>query len=234
MKTHRQAGQAVIEGLVVLGVLSSLWVGATWIGRLQDAALQAGHASRHQAFALAHQAQPLDASLDGNLPGQFWQARRGGALLDAQATQSSVMQDKREPSIGLGGTVPAALAARQDLQLGESGVWIVTAHRRTMGEVSPGSGLQNFDQLRLGIDRHTAIMRGTGAAVSDSAAQARIAQADSVWARQAGRSIALGDHVSGRMQAVDAAWGRAAFTPDWLMPWTGWVPTQHLSAGGIP
>lgn len=234
MKIHVQSGQAVIEGLVVLGVLSSLWVGAVWLGRLQDVALHTGHASRHQAFALAHQGQALDTPTIERLSGQSWQTRQGGAFLDAQVPQFSVLLDEREPSVPVGGVAPAVVAARQDLRLGESGVWVVTAHRQTTGEASSGVGLQNFDRLRLGIDRHTAIMRGTGAAVSDEAAQARIVQAGSVWARQADLSIALGEQVSGRVRATDVAWGRADFTPDWLAPWTGWVPAHHLSAGSAP
>lgn len=234
MKRSMQSGQAIVEGLVVMGVLSSLWLGVAWLGRLQDVALQVGHTSRHQAFALSHQGLALDKQALERLPGQSWQTRRGEAFLDAEVMDSSLAFDGREPSIRLGEAAPAAVAMREDLLLGERGVWVVSAHRRTVGEKQAGSGLQSFDRLELGINRHTAIMRGTGAAVSDDATQVRLAQAGSVWAAQAGRSIALGEQVSGRMQAVDAAWGRAAFSSDWLGPWTGWVPAHHLSTEGMP
>lgn len=234
MRLYRQSGQAVVEGLVVLGVLSSLWLGVAWLGQLQDAALQMGHASRHQAFALSHQGREPDELAIGHLPGQSWQTRRGEALLDVEVIQSSFVLDKRSPDLEPGGDTPAAAAVRQDLRLGDSGIWVVNVYGQTTGEAEPGMGLQHFDRLRLGINRHMAIMRGTGAAVSDSATQTRLAQANSVWAVQAGRSMALGEQVSERMQAVDAAWGRADFRPDWLAPWTGWIPARHLSSGSTP
>lgn len=234
MKMHEQSGQAVVEGLVVLGVLSSLWLGMTWLGRLQDVALQVGHASRHQAFALSHQGQEPDGLAIERLPGQSWQTRRGEAFLDAEVMRSSFALDGRQPNLRLGGDAPAAAAVRQDFRLGDGGVWVVNVHGRTTGEEQPSMDLRSFDRLRLSINRHTAIMRGTGAAVSDGAAQVRLAQADSVWAAQARRSMALGEQVSGRMQAVDVAWGRADFIPDWLVPWTGWVPAPHLGVGGAP
>lgn len=234
MSAHAQSGQAVVEGLVVLGVLSSLWLGVAWIGRLQDVALQAGHTSRYQAFALGHQAQVFERLNAEVLHGQSGYTRQGGAFLNAEATRSTAVQDEREPTIQIGGGSPVAAAARQDLQLGDSRVWVVSAHRQTAGADQSGTDLQNFDRHRLGIHRHTAIMRGSGAAVSDGAAQERLAQADSVWAHQARHSGELGERVSARMRAVDAAWGRADFAPDWLTPWTGWVPAQHLSTGGAP
>lgn len=234
MTLYRQSGQAIVEGLVVLGVLSSLWLGVAWLGRLQDVALQVGHASRHQAFALSHQGQEPDGLAIEPLPGQSWQTRRGEAFLDVEVMQSSFVLDARPSSLQLGGDAPATAAVQQDLQLGDRGVWVVSVYRQTAGEEQPGMDLQNFDRLRLGINRHTAIMRGTGAAVSDGAVQSRLAQAASVWAAQAERSIALGEQISGRMQAVDAAWGRADFKPDWLELWTGWVPAHHLNPGGAP
>lgn len=234
MRRHRQSGQAVIEGLIVLGVLSGFWLSVAWIGRLQDVALQVGHASRHQAFAFAHQGQMRDTLAVEDLPGQSWQTRRGEPLLDAGAGRLSFVLDDRSPGAQPGEAGGAVTAARQDLQLGDNGIWVVDVHRETVGESRADTSLRNFDRLRLGIDRHTAIMRGTGAAASDGAVQARLAEADSIWADQARRSMDLGEQVFGRMQAVDAAWGRPDLRTDWLAPWAGWVPGHHLRTGGVP
>lgn len=232
MNTHSQSGQAIVEGVVVLGVLASLWLGVAWMGRLQDAALHAGHASRHQAFVWAHQEQ--DAFEMALLPGQAWQTRRGEAFLDVRAARDSVAQDGQKPPMLPGDPEPAAEAMRRELRMGDSGVWVMAAHRQTTGDERPGVGLQDFDRIRLDINRHTAIMRGSGAALSDEGVQMRLAQADSIWARQADRSATLGAHVSGRVSAADAAWGRADFSPDWLARWTGWVPAHHLQTRSAP
>lgn len=234
MSVKPQSGQAVVEGLLVLGILSSLWLGTAWLGRLQDVALQTGHASRHRAFALAHQGQEPDALDVGVLLSQPWQTRRGEALLDANATRFSSVRDEHRPATLPGDPEPAAAAVRRDLSLGEGEVWVVAGYRRTTGLDQPESRLRDFDRLKLGISRYTSIMRGSGAAASDAATQARVARADSIWARQAGRSIELGLHVSGRVRDMDAAWGRPDFVTDWLMPWTAWVPAHHLSVGDAP
>jgi hypothetical protein len=236
MNDHAQSGQAVVEGLVILGVLASLWLGAAWLGRLQDVALQAGHTSRHMAFALAHQGQTLELLHDGNhgSSAPTPHSRHGEAFLDAAAARLSWVRDGRVPALRIGDADPMAEPMRQDLRLGDAGVWSAHAHRRAAGVSTPDIGLREFDRYSLGISRHTAIMQGSGAATGDAAVQERIAQADSVWAGVARHSTDLGERTSGRVQALDEAWGRARFTPDWLAPWTGWVPAYHLSKGGTP
>lgn len=232
-RAHTQSGQAALEGLLVLGILASLWVGAAWLGRIQDAALQAGHASRYRAFALAHQGLVDHVADSGpaRIPNRGGANRQGEAFLDAAAAHVASVPTVRTPSIQIGDPHPGAAAARQDLVLGDSRVWVAGIHVETSGEHQPGLGLAAFDRYRLGLDRHTAIMRGTGASEGDLATQQRIAQAQSIWGQYADRSIALGQQVTERMQAVDAAWGRPEVLFDWLQPWVGRIPARHLYRG---
>ncbi|MDN5841864.1 MAG: hypothetical protein L0H54_00230 [Alcaligenaceae bacterium] len=157
--------------------------------------------------------------------------RRGEAFLDVSAARAASVPTARTPSIQVGDSYPGAAVVRQDLVLGDPRIWVASVHVETNGEHQPGLGLGAFDRYRLGLDRHTAIMRGTGASDSDSATQQRIAQAHSVWTQYADRSIALGQQVTERMQAVDAAWGRPEVSFDWLQPWVGRVPARHLDRG---
>lgn len=233
MPRHKQSGQAVVECLVVLGVLASLWVALAWLGRVQDAALQAGHASRHRAFALAHQGLGEGMAYAGDpiVPDQGGTNRRGEAFLDAAATRASSQPTARQPSIQPGDHFAGAATVRADLVLGDPRIWVTEVHIETNGETEPGLGLAVFDRRRLGLGRHTAIMRGSGASDGDSATQQRIAQAHSVWGRYAGPSTALGRQVAERMQPVDAAWGRAEASFEWLQPWAGRIPARHLDRG---
>ena len=233
MYRHTQSGQAVVECLVVLGVLASLWIGAVWLGRLQDAALQASHASRHRAFALAHQGADgaMYQTAGVMVPGQGGSNRRGETFLDAGAARVSWSPTGRLPLVQPGDPIPAAAAVRTDLELGDPRVWVAGVHFETRGEAEPGLSLAVFDRLRLGLDRHTAIMHGSGAADGDPATQERIAQAHSVWGRYADASLAHGRRVADRMRPVDAAWGRAMPSFEWLLPWVGQVPALHLDRG---
>ncbi|MER1968080.1 hypothetical protein [Castellaniella sp. GW247-6E4] len=237
MASPTQGGQALIEALVVMGALASACVAVAWLGRLRDMDLQAMHASRHQAFAHAHQGSEAPSmAVGGGLAvqgmGQHWETRHGERLLssvDAHLFQAPRMSG-RQPGD------PAALAPamRRELRLGDETVWISVAGLTTAGTGQAGGGLRDFDRLVLRPTRHTAILRGAGSASGDADVQATLAGAGTLWALAADHSAGLGRAVEARARALDAPWGRPALQLDWLTPWAGRVPARHLRPGGRP
>jgi hypothetical protein len=234
----RQGGQALVETLVVLTVLGSLWLSIAWLGRLQDVGLQLAHASRRAAFAHAHQGlapEALEPGGDGYLgaPGHRWRNRRGLVFL---AGEARLVVESLGPMIGRQAGDPVAGAAdlRRELRLGDPTVWRAGAWTWTAGEAETTGGLLDFDRLGLGLRRHTAILSGDGAAAGDAETQSILAGSPRAWSAAASASRAAGRVALGRLRGVDAAWGRALPDWDWMGPWTGSVPRPHLRNWGRP
>ncbi len=234
----RQGGQALVETLVVLTVLGSLWLSIAWLGRLQDVGLQLAHASRRAAFAHAHQGlapEALEPGGDGYLgaPGHRWRNRRG---LDFLAGEARLVVESLGPMIGRQAGDPLAGAAdlRRELRLGDPTVWRAGAWTWTAGEAETTGSLLDFDRLGLGLRRHTAILSGDGAAAGDAETQSILAGSPRAWSAAASASRAAGRAALGRLRGVDAAWGRALPDWDWMGPWTGSVPRPHLRNWGRP
>lgn len=233
-----QRGQALVEALAALGVLASLCLGIAWLGRTQDAALQLSHASRQAAFAWAHQGDQeaglsAQAVADGLAPGQRGRTRSGAELLpdgvdvrfDALAAWSG-----RRP----GGSIPGAADVRRELRLGDETLWRIQARARTAGQDQVSGGLRDFDDQALFLQRHVAIMRGSGAAAGDAAVQDTLGDSERVWGRAARASRAAGGDVAARVHGVDAAWVRERPHWDWIGPWTARVPERHLQRWSAP
>jgi len=239
MSIHaRQGGQALVETLVVLTVLGSLWLGIAWLGRLQDVGLQLAHASRRAAFAHAHQGlapEALAPGGDGYLgaPGHRWRTRRG---VDFLADEARLAVESLGPMAGrqIGDPVAGAADLRRELRLGDPAVWRAGARVRTAGEAETAGTLLDFDRLGLGLRRHTAILSGDGAAADDADAQSILAGSPRAWGAAASASREAGRAALGRLRGVDAAWGRALPDWDWTGPWTGSVPRPHLQTWRQP
>lgn len=233
MSVHpHQGGQALAETLVALAALGSLWLGIAWLGRLQDVGLQLAHASRRAAFAHALQGlapEALESGADGYLdaPGHRWRTRQG---LDFLADEASLALEPLGVPAGRqpGDPVAGAADLRRELRLGDPDVWRAVARVRTAGARATAGDLRDFDRLGLGLRRHTAILSGDGAATGDAAVQAALADSPHAWGDEASASRAAGRAVLGRLQGVDAAWGRALPDWDWIVPWTASVPRPHL------
>ncbi|WP_345798003.1 TadE family protein [Castellaniella sp. MT123] len=233
-----QDGQALAEALVVLGVLGSLWVGIAWLGRVQDAGLQLSNASRRAAFAYAYQEMALpdlSAQVSGHMQGSghVWRSRRGDPLLPAGAVLNLDASAKR-PASEPGDPVPDAASLRQELKLGEDAVWLARVGARTQGQAQTQSRLSDFDRLAVSLQRHTAILRGSGAASGDMAVQATLGESHRAWSGLAGASHEAGQRIDQRLQGVDEAWGRSRPSWDWLTPWAGRVPARHLNPWRSP
>lgn len=235
-----QSGQAMAEGIVVLGVLLSVYVAISWLGRIQDMALSAQHASRHAAFQQARAERgitPQDISrhfFSG--PAHQWTDRRGQRLLGGKADgvtlslRRHALSSHAQPG-GQGGT---ATALRRDWEIQDPGI----VHAEV--QLNGASPIQNIDApnsagLRFAegypaIYRHTAILTGAGHASGDAHVQQVLGQSELGWSGSAAASYSIGSRISAIMRQVDAAWARPEPKFDWLAPWAGRIPDHHLVA----
>ncbi|TAN30724.1 MAG: hypothetical protein EPN31_02280 [Castellaniella sp.] len=239
-----QAGQAMVEGLVVAGVLGSLVAAVLWLGGLQDVGLQLQHASRRVAFGHAHQGLRSDRfsmGVDGYLAsaGHEWRMRRGDELVRSRDPGQAGLDGESPVRVGLerlaleptrqpGDGVAGASRWRAQLRLGDANVWRASVSADTGSGRTVGGALHDFDRLGLGLRRHTAILSGTGAASDDPTVQRNLSDSEQAWGRLADVSRREGLAVEQRVQALDGAWGRALPNWDWLGAWAGEVPFGHL------
>lgn len=240
-KALYQQGQALVEGMVALIVLISLWVGIAWLARYQDMALQASHASRYAAFTFTRNLQaPVESDVRQYYfsgPAHQWSDRGGKQLLtDGRAEvglrydSSSVLAARAQP----GGNALYARTLRQEWHLDDKGIssghiTVAPLSGRAMRpEIPSFTGLNYFDNQRLVLRRHTAILAGAGHAADDTAAQQVVADSALAWGHSAHASYALGARIAAAMARVDTAWNRTEPVFDWLVPWAGHVPDSHL------
>lgn len=245
-----QTGQAVIEGLVVAGVLGSLVAAILWLGGLQDVGLQLQHASRRVAFGYAHQGLEPDhfaPGVDGYLAsaGHGWRTRRGDERVRVRDSAQAVRSGESPVRIALerlsvqaarqpGDAVAGASRWRTELRLGDANVWRASVSADTGSAQSVGGSLHDFDRLSLALRRQTAILSGTGAASGDGAVQQTLSDSQQAWGRLADASRREGWAVQQRVQDLDGAWSRDLPDWDWLSAWAGEVPGHHLQPRGQP
>lgn len=238
-----QSGQAAIEALVCLLALGVLWAGVAWLGRVQDLALHASHASRYAAFSATRNDQdaPLSRIRKGAFDGQAnqWSGR------DGQALQRSVYQDIRvsfQRSDKLLHGVQAVVADPRAAQLREE--LLNTDQRILSAQISlvPSVGMHpsaaegsllKLEQLESAyphIRRQTSILTGSGHSNDDRSAADRILSSPLAWSGVADQSVGLGRRVSSVASRVDSGWSRPLPDFDWLHPWAEHLPPHHLTS----
>lgn len=222
-------GQALLEGLVGLIALAVLFWAIPVLGRYQDIALQASHASRYAAFLAAigmtEDQDVLDmasmASFSGS--GLRWRTVSGDALMPfAPGVSTQRVPEAMGMHPGAGHATVSRL--RREWRVGDDAMLQATVRAQPRDVVSLGPALPG----PLDIARSTSILTGAGHAYSDEAVQQRVDQGAAGWARAAERSTLAGREVAGRMQAVDAAWARPHPDFDWLGAWQALVPDDRL------
>lgn len=238
-----QQGQALAEGLVVLLVLLSLWVGLAWLGRLQDMALQATHGSRHAAFAATRYfaddftVQQVKAGYFSG-PSHQWSLRSGRAVLDDDKSQVTVSVRRGQAldvKAQVGGTGLSVSRLRSELGTADRGILqarvgvdLSFLRASQAGDGSSVLRLSDLDSAWPVLHRHTAILIDSGHAASDAAAQQRLTLSPTAWAASSARSYELARQTDAVMAKVDGAWSRQRPLFDWLQAWTGRVPDHHL------
>lgn len=244
--SKRQSGQALVEALVAFTVLLVVWTAIAWLGRFQDIALQASHASRYAAFARAR-AEPVQAEALRErfftAPNHRWADRRGNLLFNRSASELA-LDIERGPALAAGSQAgldrASAPALRDQWGIADTGVvdarvQVLLPARTDAPQASSSSfmaGLRDFDQAYPRLTRHTSILVHAGHASSDDAAQQRVAGSSLAWADAAHRSHTLRRQISSTMKAVDAGWRRPDPADDWLDAWAGDAPQRHLRFSG--
>lgn len=230
------------EGIAVLGVLLSAYGAIAWLGRFQDMALSAQHASRYAAF---QQARAGTAIKPGDVtqhffsgPAHQWADRRGQLVLGDKGNgvglsiRRQVLGSYAQP----GGQSESADALRNDWGIQDSGVLHVGV---SLSGILP---LWDHDSEKsvgyhadIGyppMSRHTAILTGAGHASGDTQVQQVLAQSQLAWSSSADTSYTTGGRIAAIMNPVDSAWDRPAPEFDWLASWAGRVPQHHLITTG--
>lgn len=222
-------GQALVEGMVGLVALVVLFWAIPVLGRYQDIALQAAHASRYAAFLAAVGAAD-EEEISGMASTAYfsgssrrWRTVSGDALVPL-APEVSMQRTPEATGMQPGAGHAAVAALRREWQVGDDAMLQATVLAQPRDVVSLGPAAPDF----LGIARSTSILTGAGHAYSDEAVQQRVAQGAAGWATAATRSTSAGREVTARMQAVDEAWTRPRPDFDWLGPWQALVPADRL------
>ena len=236
-----QGGQALLEGVVVLTALLSLWIAIPWLSRLQHVALTAQHASAYAAFAVS---RGVVGDLDDSVRRQYfsdtahqWLDRGGNPILADLDDTVAVRLDQHQklPLVGQpGGDHAVAETLRHDWDLKDAGVLTarVLLTPDNLGGTSAKAATSRLVPLSTlpSLQRHTAILIGAGHSSDDAAVQKTIEQSALAWNAPAKTSYRLGRRVSSAMTAVEAGWQRSEPVLDWLPAWAGYVPETHLVA----
>jgi len=231
----RQHGQAMAEGMLVLLVAGLLWVAIVQIAQLQDMAVQAQHASRVAAFAVAHDtlAADMTAVRQTHFSGAShrWRDHAGRPLLSG-ALPDSPSDSAAQVSLRL--TQHASLAASAQPGGGDADALRLRRewHIEDAGMVRADAGVPvrvpfaSPEQTGITIRRHTSILRDAGHSPNADSAQRRVGESAYAWGDAARGSQAAGQSVQKMVGPVDAAWSRPSPSYDWLMPWAGEYPGQ--------
>lgn len=238
----RQSGQAMAEGIAVLGVLLSIYGAIAWLGRFQDMALSAQHASRHAAFQQARSGTAIKPEsviqhyFSG--PAHQWADRRGQLVLGDKGNgvglsiHRQVLGSYAQP----GGHGESAEALRNDWGIQDPGVLHVgvslSGTLPLQGHHSTESGRFHADIGYPPTSRHTAILTGAGHASGDTQVQQVLGRSPLAWGSSASASYTAGGRIAAIMNKVDSAWNRPAPEFDWLASWAGRVPEHHLTTTG--
>lgn len=242
-------GQAMIEGLLVLGVLVILFWAVAWVGRQLDLVQHLAHASRHAVFvdAIAPGAAPpaaevlTDFWLVGRLAGAAGHAAAapGAGLVLPGSVQWGLAQSPLSARAQPGGTLPSAQALRRDWALEDPGLRQRTAEVRLRELSFARSGV--IAALRpaaatnpggITLRRSTVLAAGAGASVDDTDTTRRLAQGEAGWAAAATASREVGQQLQSGLQPLEGGWGRAAPQWDWLGKWQHLRPDPHSFTRG--
>ncbi|MFA5488301.1 MAG: hypothetical protein WC284_03695 [Candidimonas sp.] len=249
-RAQRQQGQAMAEGIVVLVALLSMWVAVSWVGRLQDMALQADHAGRHGAFSLTRQS--VDGLRPSDVLSPYLHVERhrwhdtAGRVLQAHDRFGASWTVDRERQVGTPGQIGRdqvhAARLRRDWHAHDDGIYRSRVGVSPWVDQPPASGVVwwRFSQAYPTVARSTSIVAGVGHASGDRHAQAVMGGSGLAWVDHARVSRHLSESVTEVMHAVDQPWRRPVPASDWLASWVDLVPDRHVApalppvAGGRP
>lgn len=200
MKTQ-QRGQAIVEMLVVIGVVLMLFWGLLWLQRWQQIKLQTQHHSALQAFKFSHSYEIDQKELStAYLAGLYSPI----AHREHTEIQSLGVMPAQHPFLDL---------AQQEKILGPTGRW-------RFNSTAQGEGLQ--------LKSQTSIWVGAGQANHDAQAIERLETSTTLWQYAQSNSVTAIKALNPLLKPVDAGWKRQPVSTNWLQPWQESVPAHHL------
>jgi hypothetical protein len=235
------------EGMVVMALLTAFWAALGWIGRAQDIALSAQHASGFAASLATrtlHPASDQRAMLAASAaylrgPAHQWLSPGGHSMLHEGASFAGAGELPRVtgPAVSLrmtqddalmqasdaGGDAAMLSMMRADWRGSQAGLAIAHAYVPV--------GMMPFEHgIALPLARQISVLRDAGHADSDVASQQTLADARHAWRQAAVRSTGAGRRVARVMAPVDSGWRRPAPHFNWTSRWAGEVPAAVLRA----
>ncbi len=215
-------GQAMLEGLVGLGALATLFIAVPVVGRYVDVGIVTTQDSAHAAFLTTRDAFP-DAALAQavalHAPALPWRDPAGRALVGAPM---AVAQSRTPLAQAAQAGGAAASVLRQGWQIEDAGIRVVQAARRARDVTGAAT-----DTLRF--SRATAVLAEAGHGVSPAEVQRRVSANPRAWLDARQQSHAVAAAVGRQIRRVDAGWRRPAITEDWVQDWADLVPRDQLT-----
>lgn len=234
---YSRIGQSLVEGLIIFLGLILLFLAIPWLGRLIDINLQAENASRYGAFSLSRRLDNLDGQ---DIKQKFflskehqWRNRRQENIVGQEQIKLAIdTATSLSDAAQAGQHLSQAKVLRQEWDLQDRGIANVQVSVTPDYHARPSSnslGLDAgfFERLVIPIQRHTAILTDAGHSDTDIHSHQRTGRSSLAWKKVASESYELGQHIQKYAAPVEG-FERAQPIWDWLVPWAGKIPSQHL------
>jgi hypothetical protein len=208
MGAKGQAGQALGEAVLVLGVLALSIDALARLASMQWAGLNSSHASRVVAFGWTNGERA---------------ARKGISSDRVGTTVTRVAGRFQQP----GGKDAVMQRLRHEWRIADRG--IVSA-RAAHAIAKPIAG-SDVTRLR----RHTSVLADAGHGSGDDDVRRTLAGGNTGWRQAADGALRSGVRVGSALAGIDKGWRREAPDFDWIQPWSDLIPKDRLSLRrGIP
>lgn len=224
MKTQQMGGQAVVEALISIMVLALLWFAVSWLGRIQDLALDTAITARYGAFYAARQNSNANRALPNNkfitLQQTQWQDQRGGSLVHDYYYAPAITYSRGtqlQSSAQLGANNLSATILREQWHAADTGIL------NAQVSLQPKLAVQGYGFYPQ-IIKSVSIATGSAHSGSDAHTAQNLSASDYGWSDHADNSYRTGRTVSSAVSELDSSWGRALPLFDWLQSWASEVP----------
>lgn len=234
---YSRIGQSLVEGLIIFLGLILLFLAVPWLGRLIDINLQAENASRYGAFSLTRKLDSIDGQ---DIKQKFflskehqWRNRRQENIVEQEQIELAIDTSTSLSDVAQAGqNLSQAKVLRKEWGLQDRGIANVQVRVTPDYHARPSSntlGLDAgfFERLVIPMQRHTAILTDAGHSDTDIHSHQRTGRSSLAWKKVASESYALGQHIQKYAAPVEG-FERAQPIWDWLVPWAGKIPSQHL------
>jgi len=224
LTSHHNLGQATIEALlmIVLGFL--LVLGIHHIGQLRSSTLDLLGESHFLSF--------IPPSVNDAQAPSVASAIFNRATVSIASSIEDPLQH-RYAKLRLGASIYGSTLRELENQLGFDSATLLQASAQSTPRQNSMLPMLGLNQ-QAPLVRHSVLLTGYGQADSAQDAQTKIAGSATLWQKSFSYSKVLVNHSAATLQSIDQAWGRAALTSSWLLPWANESlvrdPLGHASA----